>query len=129
MLHETERKRVKQVKLNQEMYARIILLLRKGAYTSHDVSREIGCHIITAQSLLNCWRKNKIIHVCAWIKDTMNRDSIPVYRWGENEDCPRTRLTPSQRSARYKAKQRDDRDGVSARKRRKQSNAAMQILM
>lgn len=126
MLHETERKRVKQVKLNQEMYARVLLLLMKGKHSAHDVSREIGCHIITAQSLLNCWRKHKIIHICAWIKDTMNRDSIPVYRWGENEDCPRTRLTPAQRTARYKAKKQD---GIPARKQRKQSNAAMQLLM
>lgn len=127
MLHETERKRVKQVKLNQEMYAVILKLLRTGRHSAHEVAAHAGCHLLTAQSLMNCLRKHKLVHVCSWIKDTKDRDSIPVYRWGENEDCPRTKLTASQRTARYKAK----KFGVGSGKikQRKQSDAAMKLLM
>jgi hypothetical protein len=122
-----DHKQPKTVKVNQEMYARIIKQLIRGQHTAHDIARDSGCHLVTAQSLLRCFRRNKIIHVSCWIKDTMNRDSIPVYRWGENEDCPRTKLTSAQRQSMYKMRNSDG--SVKKIKQRKQSNAAMKLLM
>lgn len=126
MLHEIDRKKTKQIKVNQEMYAVILKLIGNGAHSAHDVAKHAGCHLLTAQSLMNCFRKHKLIHVCGWIKDTKDRDSIPVYRWGENEDAPRTKLTASQRTARYKAKKAG---GLGPIQKKNQSNRAMRLLM
>ena len=79
------------------------MLLREPV-TSHEISEETGLHIVTAQNLMRCFKKNKVVHVSAWDSDSMGRDCTPVYKLGKGKDFPRRRMTNAERQKRCREK-------------------------
>lgn len=93
-------------KVNQDTYARVFKELLDGPMTAHDAVDVAGLHIVTAQHLMRCLKKHKVVHIAAWEVDSMGRDAIPVYALGAGRDKARRKLTPAQRQARVRAKKK-----------------------
>lgn len=92
------------VKVNQETYARLFKELLEGPMTAHEAVEATGIHVVTAQNLLRCLRKHRVVHVAAWEPDSRGRDMTPVYAFGKGRDKPRRKLTAAERQARSRAK-------------------------
>ena len=93
-------------KINQETYARLFKELLDVPMTSQDAVEATGLHLCTAQSLMRCLRKHKVVHISAWETDSKGRDVTPVYALGGGRDKPRRKLTAAQRQARCRAKKK-----------------------
>lgn len=91
-------------KVNQDTYARVFKCLLTDEMTAHEIVNETGIHIITAQSLMRCLKKHKVVHVCGWEKDRLGRDSTPIYKLGEGRNKPRARISDAEKARRYRAK-------------------------
>lgn len=91
-------------KVNQDTYARVFKELLDGPITAHDAVQSAGLHVVTAQNLMRCLKKHKVVHVAAWEKDRLGRDVTPVYALGDGRDKPRRKLTAAERQARHRAK-------------------------
>jgi len=92
------------LRVNQDMYARALKLLLDGPLEAEELVLETGMHRKTANSLLSALYKHKVVHICAWEKDSYGRDCKPVYKLGEGRDKPRQKLTASERQKRYRAR-------------------------
>ena len=88
------------------MYARIFKMLISEPCTTHDLVAETGIHLVTAQKLMRCFKKHKIVHVSAWEKDGKGRDCTQVYAFGEGKNKPRHRMTAAERTERYRNKKK-----------------------
>ena len=93
-------------KVNQETYARLFKHLLYAPVTAYELAEETGIHVITAQCLMRCLHKHKVVHIYSWEKDTMGRDSTPMYKLGRGKDKPRERLSDAERQRRYRAKKK-----------------------
>ena len=95
----------KQAKVNHAAIAKALRLLQtQELVTSHEVAEETGLHTVTAQEFMRTLRKFKVVYVASWEKDRLGRDCTPVYCLGDKRDVPRARMTPAQRTARYRKK-------------------------
>jgi hypothetical protein len=94
------------IKMNQEMYAMVFKMLVEDPCTTHDLVEETGMHLVTAQRLMRCFNKHKLVHVCAWEKDAKGRDCTQVYKFGKGKDKPRARMTTAERTERYRSKKK-----------------------
>jgi predicted ArsR family transcriptional regulator len=103
------------VKVNQDMYARLLKMLLDDPITAHELAEETGMHIITAQSLMRTMKKHHVVHVCAWEADRLGRDVTPVYKLGGGKDKARHKFTAAERQARYRAKKTNIAALLSAR--------------
>lgn len=95
----------KMAKVNHAAIARALRLLQtQELVTSHEVAEETGLHTVTAQEFMRTLRKFKVVYVASWEKDRLGRDCTPVYCLGDKRDVPRARMTPAQRTERYRKK-------------------------
>lgn len=74
--------------------------------TIHDLVEVVGIHPVTAGEWCRALNKQRCIHIVGWQKDSRGRDVTAVYRFGEGFDRPKSRMTPAQRQAAYKERQR-----------------------
>ena len=91
-------------KVNQETYARLFKELLEGPISAYDAVEITGMHIITAQSLMRCLKKHKVVHIAAWDTDTRGRDVTPVYGLGAGRDKPRRKMSAAERQRQSRAK-------------------------
>lgn len=99
-----------QLKVNQETYARVFASLLHGPATCHELVVETGLHLVTMQSLMRCLKKHKVVHIVAWEKDTRGRDTTAVFAFGIGVNKKRSKMTPAERTAAYRARQAKDPD-------------------
>lgn len=100
---------MKQRKVNQEMYAQIFSLMVKRPVSAHDISEQIGMHIVNAQGLMRMFKKYGLIHIYSWRQDARGRDATPVYVFGEGIDKPRRKKSANQRAREYREKLMGDK--------------------
>lgn len=93
-------------KVNQETYARLFKELLNNPITPHEAAEVSGIHIITAQSLMRCLKKHKVVHISAWEQDRLGRDVTPVYSLGSKRNVPRRKTSSAQRQAVCRAKKK-----------------------
>lgn len=96
-----------QYKVNQETYAHVFKLLFVKPVSVQEIVEVSGIHKLTAYELLRCFKKHGLVHISGWTKDTLGRDSMPIYKMGKGEDTPRTRMTDSERSKRYLVRKKE----------------------
>jgi hypothetical protein len=82
------------------------ILLSGHAFTREELVEATGWHYMTAGRFIKALRDYKLIHVSAWLPDTMDRDSIAVYARGNKKDKARKKLTTAQRTKRWRDNQR-----------------------
>ena len=93
-------------KVNQTAYALIFKELLEGPLTAREAIEITGLHIQTANNLFKCFKKHKIVYIASWEPDSLGRDAFPVYQIGNKPDKKRRAMTSTERSARFKAKQK-----------------------
>ena len=93
-------------KTNQETYAILFKHLLDGPMTAYDLVEESGVHIVTAQSLMRCLKKHKVVHICGWEKNSRGIDTTPIYKLGHGKNKPRAKMTDKERTQRYRDKKK-----------------------
>lgn len=96
-------------KVNHLVMAQTIKLLLTGPITAHEIAEHTGIHLVTAQEWMRCLRKEKAIHISGWLPDSLGRDVTAVYTVGKGRDKERHRMTPAERTKRYRDKKRAHR--------------------
>ena len=84
-------------KVNQDTYARLFKELLENPISAHDAVETTGIHLTTAQNLLRCLKKHKVVHITAWDPDSLGRDVTPVYALGAGRDKPRRKKSAAER--------------------------------
>jgi hypothetical protein len=65
-----------------------------------------GWHPVTVGRLVRALHRKRVLHVSAWLPDTLGRDSAPVYMLGNKRDKSRKTTPPKDRSRAYRARKR-----------------------
>lgn len=107
-------------KVNQEMYARIFKLLMERPVSAHEISDKVGMHIINAQGLMRCFKRNGVVHIYSWRTDSRGRDATPVYVLGDGIDKPRRAMPRNEISRRYRERKKAREEAASNNVRSKQ---------
>lgn len=82
----------------------VVALLAGGDTTAYQLHKAAGLHPESARIVLRNLHKRNVVHICGWLKDSMNRDAVPVYRLGAGDDVPKEKSTSAERMRRYRAK-------------------------
>ena len=91
-------------KINAITQAQLIKLLLDGIYTCQQLADETGLHYVTVLQYTRELHRFGAAHISSWEKDCRGRDILKVYKIGAGGDAKRSRLTPAQRTARYRSK-------------------------
>lgn len=89
-------------KVNQETYALVLKALLDDPHTAHELAELSGLHSVTAQSLMRCLKKHKVVHISAWESNSRGCDATPVYKLGKGRDVPRRRQSRAEIAQRYR---------------------------
>ena len=93
-------------RLNKICYALIIKRLIKDDATVKELTEVSGNHKVTIETLMRVFKDHGLVHVCGYEQDKYGRDLIKIYRWGKGKDAQRYRLTPAERSRRYRERKK-----------------------
>jgi hypothetical protein len=96
------------VKVSHKTLAKTLALLLKGPVTAQKISLHAQVHIVSAQAWVRALHQQKAVHIAGWEPDSLGRDATPVYALGEGDDKPRRKLSAAERTARYRAKRKQD---------------------
>lgn len=83
------------------------LFQQQQEVTALQLATEVGVHLITAQSWLRQLRFNSVVHIAGWLPDSLGRDAIPIYRFGEGVDAERRKTSRSEINRRYLERKRE----------------------
>jgi len=92
----------KRRRVGHLVLAKTLALLQARDVTARVLVERVGIHLVTAQEWLRALKKERTIHICGWMQDSLGRDTTAVFRLGQGLDAPRRKLTPAQRQARYR---------------------------
>lgn len=95
------------VKINAFTQARLIKLLLDGSHNCMELAEETGLHYVTVLQYTRELHRVGAAHICMWEKDTRGRDLVKIYKLGKGRDAKREKMTPVERTARYRAKQKN----------------------
>lgn len=98
---------MRQIKVNQLTYARLFRMLLDDPATVRELVEDIGLHRTTTLSLMRTLYLQGVVHICAWERDKMGRECIPVYKLGTGKDKPRRTRSGKQRQAQIRARKQN----------------------
>jgi hypothetical protein len=101
----TKRTPRKQVKVGALSYAQLVLHMLDGNYNCQELAELTGLHYVTVLQYTRELHAAGAAHIASWDKDGRGRDSIKVYKIGPGRDAKRAKMSPAQRTARYRVKQ------------------------
>lgn len=93
------------VKMSAVLQAKLLAMLVDAPHTVHELAAETGLHIITVSCYVRALRRERLVHIGAWEKDSMGRDCTAVWAWGRGRDKPRGKMTNAERRAAYRQRQ------------------------
>ena len=97
-------------KINARKLARTIRLFQQThEVTAAQLAKEVGLHLITAQSWLRELKANNVVHVGGWLQDSLGRDATPIYRLGEGTHAARRKASRADINRRYLEKKRESK--------------------
>jgi hypothetical protein len=91
-----------QRRVGHMVLAKTLALLQARDVTARLLVERVGIHLVTAQEWLRALKKERTIHICGWMQDSLGRDTTAIFRLGQGIDVPRKKLTSAQRQARYR---------------------------
>lgn len=91
-------------KINAFTQARMIALMIDGLLSCAELAEDTGLHVVTVQHYTRELHRAGACYIDHWEKDLLGRDSIKIYKLGKGRDAKRAKLTPAQRTARYRRK-------------------------
>lgn len=80
-------------------------MITHKTFTKEELIDVTGWHDDTTRTFLNALHRERAVHVIGWLPDTLGRDAYPIYTIGAGTDKPRAKLTPAERSRRYRQRQ------------------------
>jgi transcription initiation factor IIE alpha subunit len=86
----------KPVRLGALSMAKITRALLEGPCTVTELQAVSGLSINTIHTYMRALRKEKVVHIGGWEKDSTGRDSLRVYKLGAGRDAPRSRKSKAQ---------------------------------
>ena len=92
------------VKVNATSYAHLIKMLMEGTRTAEELAEETGLHIHTVYQYTRELHKVKAVHIADWEKDTLGRDSMPIFMIGNKPDAKRATMSKAQIAKNYRAR-------------------------
>ena len=98
-------------KINHEAMARTVQLLMQGPVSAYTVAAHTKVTVATAYNWLRALHKMHTIHITGWLKDTMDRDRIPVFSLGKGADVPRKTIPREEVVRAYQQRQKEKRNG------------------
>ena len=105
-MSEIKKKKYKPVNVGAMTYAKLIKLLSNGTMSMREMAEETGLHYMTVQGYIAALHKEKMVHIIAWEKDAINRNSIRIYMLGEGVDASKETRGPKLLAADYRARER-----------------------
>jgi predicted ArsR family transcriptional regulator len=101
------KKEVKAARVNHIVMGQTLALLKAGPVTAQKVAQETGVHIVTAQDWLRELRQQRVVFVSGWLPDSLGRDAVPVYEFGNESDEPKRSLSRAEISKRYRQRRKE----------------------
>lgn len=95
-------KRVGRARIGHITVAILIKTLLSGRFTIDELHKATGLHDRTLRKVIAQLRLQRLIHVADWAPDRAGALQIAVYELGNQPDKLRPRLTPAERSKRYR---------------------------
>ena len=94
------------VRVNALAFANLIRALLDGTMTRAEIVEYTGLHYNTVGDYLRELHRVGATHIVMWENNTRGHAVHPVYKLGRGSNVKQPRLTPSQRQARWRSKQR-----------------------
>lgn len=89
---------------SQLSFALLVKRLVEAPCSYEEAVEVTGLHPATVSRYMRAMHEEKVLHICGWLPDAMGRDSAPVFAFGEGEDKPKKKMTPTERSRRSRHK-------------------------
>ncbi len=94
----------KPIQLNALTVAKLIKMMVSEQHTAQELADGTGLHKQTVYKFLRALVNEGAVHIGAWDKDRMGRDSVPVYTFGPGKNAKRKKMTLRERHERHYAK-------------------------
>lgn len=89
------------------VWARVLKVMLDGTFSLKEIAAKTSIDYETLRPLINELRKNGVVYIESWRRDTKNRQSIAVYQLGIGVDAKkRPARTGVERTRAYKQRQR-----------------------
>ena len=86
------------------LYGRMVEMMLDGTFSCKEIAQETGLHYVTVLEYARELYRAGACHIAHWDKDSHGRDLIKIYKIGKGRDAKRSALTPAERQARVRAK-------------------------
>lgn len=95
-----------QAKMSPPRYAKLIHHLLEGEYNCRELAALTDLHYITVLEYTKALHAHvpKVIYIAKWDKDSLGRESVRVYAFGDKEDAARRTLGRAEQQRRYRAR-------------------------
>ncbi len=96
-------------KVHAGLYAKMVSHLMIGA-SVRDLVEETGLTKFTVRKYVNALYNHGVIHIASWEAAANGRRVLAVYRVGRQADARKPRMSGTERTARYRAKVRREKE-------------------
>lgn len=94
----------KQIKVGALTYAKMLAAMIPGDLTCQELAEETGLHYVTVLQYTREIHAAGAAHIARYEPDTRGRHNVKVYKLGPGNDAKRAKMTPAQRTRRYRSK-------------------------
>jgi hypothetical protein len=94
------------VKVNALTQAKLIEAMLDGVYTCYELADITGLYYSTVLHYCRELHRAEAAHICGWAKDCRGRTTLRIFKIGRGKDAKLKKLTPVERNARWRQKQK-----------------------
>lgn len=95
---------MKSINVNAIAYAQLIYHMLDGTLSCKELAEVTGLNYKTVLVYTRALYKAGATHICGWDKDSLNRDTVLLYKIGPGKDAPRQLVPRTEQNRRYSAK-------------------------
>lgn len=103
----------KPVRLGALSMAKITRALLDGPCSINELKLVSGLNISTLHEYMRALRKEGVVHICGWEKDTTGRESLRVFKLGSDQDAPRAKKSKAQIARECRKRKQDAKLAMS----------------
>lgn len=103
----------KPVRLGALSMAKITRALLDGPCSINELKLVSGLNISTLHEYMRALRKEGVVHICGWEKDATGRESLRVFKLGNEKDAPRAKKSKAQIARECRKRKQDAKLAMS----------------
>jgi transcription initiation factor IIE alpha subunit len=103
----------KPVRLGALSMAKITRALLDGPCSINELKQVSGLNTNTLHAYMRALRKEGVVHICGWEKDATGRESLRVFKLGNDKDVPRTKKSKAQIARECRKRKQDAKLAMS----------------